>query len=67
MPHVDPPADAFGGEDVQEQLQVQMDRLREGLAQADFRVRQAVREHPVLSVLGAVALGYFVGRVAKRR
>lgn len=52
---------------VPEELQVQISRIREGLAELDQRTRSLVREHPVASVLGAVAVGYVVGRVLSRR
>ncbi len=48
-------------------LQVRISRLREGLAELDQRTRSMVREHPIASVVGAVALGYVVGRLLSGR
>ena len=49
------------------ELQVQISRIREGLAELDQRTRSLVREHLVASVLGAVAAGYVIGRLLTRR
>jgi ElaB/YqjD/DUF883 family membrane-anchored ribosome-binding protein len=48
-------------------LQVQLSRMREGLAEMDQRTRSLVREHPIATVLGAVAIGYVVGRLLSGR
>ncbi|RMG19575.1 MAG: hypothetical protein D6729_04830 [Deltaproteobacteria bacterium] len=48
-------------------LEVRLASLREGLAEADRRTRDFVREHPLLSLAGAVAAGYLVGRLFSRR
>lgn len=50
-----------------DELQVQISRVREGLAELDQRTRSVVREHPIASVIGAVAAGYFVGRLLSGR
>ncbi len=49
------------------ELQVRLSRLREGLEDFDQRTRSLVREHPIASVLGAVAAGYLVGRLLSGR
>ncbi len=49
------------------ELQVQLSRFREGLAEMDQRTRTVVREHPIACVLGAVALGYLAGRLFTKR
>ena len=47
-------------------VQDQITRIREDLAEFDQRARSLIQEHPVASVLGAVAVGYVVGRLLSR-
>lgn len=61
------PGDAVPPEVGADDLQVRLSELRETLAHADVTVRTFVRDHPVLSVAGAVAAGYLVGRLFRRR
>ena len=42
-------------------------RAQDALLSANERIVTLVRRHPVPCVLGAVAVGYFVGRAASRR
>lgn len=42
------------------------DRVRQELAGTEGRVLEVVRAHPVACVLGAVAGGYLLGRIARR-
>lgn len=37
------------------------------LARVDTEVRAFVKERPVLALLGAIAAGYLIGRVLRRR
>lgn len=52
-------------EGAEDDLQVRLSEVRERLAEADLAVRTFVRDHPVLSVAGAVAAGYLAGRIVK--
>jgi len=49
------------------QLQDKIGQLRDGLGDADVRVRSFVKERPFASVFGALAAGYFLGRLIARR
>jgi len=49
------------------QLQDKLGQLREGLTDTDQRVRSIVQERPFVAVLGALATGYFLGRLIARR
>jgi len=49
------------------QLQDKIGQLREGLSDVDERVRGFVKERPFASVLGALAAGYFIGRLIAKR
>ena len=42
------------------------DEARRRLTTADRQVRQFVVDHPFAAVFGAVAVGYFVGRLVSR-
>jgi ElaB/YqjD/DUF883 family membrane-anchored ribosome-binding protein len=67
MEHGVRPGESHRNGPLPDDLQVRISKLREGLADLDQRTRSMVREHPVASVVGAVALGYFVGRLFSRR
>lgn len=43
------------------------ERVRTRVEELDREVRSFVRAHPVVSLAGALALGYAVGRIATRR
>lgn len=42
-------------------------KVEDVLARADDTVRTLVSQHPVLTLLGAAAIGYFAGRIITRR
>jgi hypothetical protein len=44
----------------------QVERVREGLADADRRLRQFVQVQPLTALLGAVVAGYITARVFRR-
>ena len=62
IPGAAPPTD-----ETADDLQVRLSELRETLAHADLTVRTFGRDHPVMSVAGAVATGYLFGRLFRRR
>jgi len=47
--------------------EAQLQVARDALDDLDRRARRLVRERPVACLLGAVALGFLVGRIAARR
>ena len=61
------PGGANPPDETEDTLQVRLSELRETLAHADLTVRTFVRDHPVMSVAGAVATGYLAGRLFRRR
>lgn len=50
-----------------DELQETLERAREELDQYVERAAGFIRERPVASVAGAVALGWLIGRIASRR
>lgn len=48
------------------QLQDKIGQLREGFGDVDVRVRSFVKERPFATVFGALAAGYFLGRLIAR-
>jgi hypothetical protein len=44
----------------------QIERLRDGVTEADKRLRQFVQERPLTALLGAVVAGYIAARVLRR-
>lgn len=52
--------------DDEEAVDSPYDEARRRVADADRQVRQFVVEHPFVAVFGAVAVGYFVGRLVSR-
>jgi hypothetical protein len=44
----------------------QIERLHDGVTDADKRLRQFVQERPLTALLGAVVAGYIVARVFRR-
>ncbi len=67
QPETGIPGGAPPPDETADELQVRLSELRETLAHADVTVRTFVRDHPVMSVAGAVAAGYLVGRLFRRR
>lgn len=55
------------GEQVIEGAQDALERLRESASELDRRIRKLVHDHPTASVVGAVAVGFLVGRFLVRR
>ncbi|MCB1155424.1 MAG: hypothetical protein H6684_10550 [Deltaproteobacteria bacterium] len=42
-------------------------QAQESLAEFDKTARRFIHEHPIASLAGALAAGYFVGRIASKR
>jgi ElaB/YqjD/DUF883 family membrane-anchored ribosome-binding protein len=55
------------GNNVQDDANKLMERVSEYTREIDQRTRAFVREYPTAAVLGAVAVGFLVGRVMVRR
>ena len=55
------------GNDVQSDASQLMERISGYTKDLDQRTRTFVREHPTAAVLGAVAIGFFFGRLLVRR
>lgn len=53
--------------EVQERLGPQLEEAKQGLSELNTRITSFVRERPGLCLLGALAFGYVVGRIASRR
>jgi hypothetical protein len=49
-----------------DELNVSIDRLRDGVTDADRRLRQFVEAQPLTALLGAVVAGYIAARVFRR-
>jgi hypothetical protein len=49
-----------------DELNVSIDRLRDGVTDADRRLRQFVEAQPLTALLGAVVVGYVAARVFRR-
>ena len=54
------------GETTAETVARTADRVREELTGTESRVLEVLRAYPIACVLGAVASGYLLGRVARR-
>lgn len=54
-------------ESAEEQGERALGRARSALGAIDARTRELASEHPVMVLLGAASLGYFVGRLIARR
>ena len=52
--------------EVQEKLSPQLDEAKKNLSDFNTRVTSFIRERPGACLLGAVALGFIVGRIASR-
>jgi ElaB/YqjD/DUF883 family membrane-anchored ribosome-binding protein len=53
--------------EAQQQAQAQLERMKEGLDELDGQARSFIREHPGICVVGAVGLGFVIGRLVSRR
>jgi hypothetical protein len=49
-----------------DELNVSIDRLRDGVTDADRRLRQFVEAQPLTALLGAIVAGYIAARVFRR-
>jgi hypothetical protein len=54
-------------EDVVERIRPQIEDAKRRLGRLDGQITGFIREHPAACLLGAVALGYLVARVARSR
>ena len=54
-------------EDVGERIRPQIEDAKRRLGRLDGQVTGFIKEHPAACLLGAVALGYLVARVARSR
>ena len=72
-PTVTPPADE--GAEIRpdapyfsegEGMEHMQDRVQQGARDADKQVRAFVAKHPLASIAGACAAGFFLGRIASR-
>lgn len=53
--------------EVQERLGPQLEEAKRGLNDLNARIKSFVRERPGVCLLGALAFGFVVGRIASRR
>jgi hypothetical protein len=53
--------------DLQDRVAPQIDRARSDLADLNRRLAGFIRENPGTCLLGALALGFIVGKIAARR
>ena len=44
-------------------IEDKLEDLRDGLGSVDERVREFVRDRPFATLIGALATGYFIGRI----
>ncbi len=54
-------------DDIGERVRPQIEEARKQLGRLDGRARSFINEHPAACLLGALALGYLVARVARRQ
>ena len=54
-------------DDIGERVRPQIEEARKQLGRLDGRARSFITEHPAACLLGALALGYLVARVARRQ
>jgi hypothetical protein len=54
-------------DDIGERVRPQLEEARKRLDQIDGQARSFINEHPAACLLGALALGYLVARVARRQ
>ncbi len=50
----------------EERLGPQWEKAKERLSELDKRASGFIREHPIGCLVGALALGYVIGRIASR-
>jgi len=53
--------------DVAERIRPRIEDAKRRLGEVDGRIRGFIKDHPAACLLGAVALGYLVARVARSR
>lgn len=53
-------------QEVQEKLQPQIDEARRSLSDLNTRITDFIRERPGACLLGALAVGFVIGRIASR-
>jgi ElaB/YqjD/DUF883 family membrane-anchored ribosome-binding protein len=53
--------------DIQKRLGPQIDEAKRNLSDLNARVTSFIRERPGMCLLGALAFGFVVGRIASRR
>jgi len=51
-------------QDVQERIQPQIDEARRSLSDLNTRITDFIRERPGACLLGALAVGFVIGRIA---
>lgn len=54
-------------DDIGDRVRPQIEEARKQIERLDGRVRGFITEHPAACLLGALALGYLVARVARRQ
>ncbi len=52
--------------ELQEQLGPQLEQAAENFRELDQRARSFIRENPGTCLMGAVALGFLIGKIASR-
>jgi hypothetical protein len=53
--------------DVGERIRPRIEEAKRRLGEVDGRITGFIKDHPAACLLGAVALGYLVARVARKR
>jgi len=53
--------------EIQARVAPQIEQARQTLADLNVRVSSFIRKNPGTCLLGAIAVGYFVGKLASRR
>lgn len=53
-------------EDLQSKIGPQIDQARQNIADLDKRVSAFIRERPGTCLLGAIGIGFLIGRMASR-
>ncbi len=51
---------------LQERMKPQIDQVRDNLVSANREAARFIRERPAVALLGALALGFVVGRIVSR-
>lgn len=55
------------GREVEERLGPQIEEAKKNLDDLNARIKSFIRERPGMCLLGALAFGFIVGRIASRR